>query len=280
MHTLKYFKILFLFSILFFSFTLSTFASRFNFTLDGSNGSQITGYNEIMGDTTFYPGDHIPIYGYMRAGSATPPATGNTTTVSMKAMIMRDGTNYSSYAEIIPQGTIHFSPDCNNTPPGESCERQGFNNSLIAPPTPGAYTIKFMNTGFLQNFYDESLSFTVANPNPTIVTVTATPSIISPTGSSVIKWSSPMSSVCDIEGGLQNQGYTGSFVVSSLTSDKMYTITCTNYGVVGSGSATVGVMSLNVSANPTSVAQPGDTSSIFWTSQHADSCTPAKRHLQ
>lgn len=121
----------------------------------------------------------------------------------------------------------------------------------------------------------------IINPS---VTIYADDSDIDEDDSTTVRWTSNNANSCSASGGANgwagNKALSGSFFTGSLTSDKTFSITCTN--AQGSDSAYVtinvdedngssGNVSVDISANDTSIDE-GDNVRITWDSDNADEC--------
>jgi len=119
--------------------------------------------------------------------------------------------------------------------------------------------------------------------NPT-VTISADNRNIDSGDSTTIRWSSSNATYCDASGGTNSwsgtRGTSGSFRTGSLTSDRTYSITCTNNaGNSGTDSVTVrvsntrnnGNVNVNLRADRTNLSY-NESTTIRWDSDDADSC--------
>ncbi len=139
-------------------------------------------------------------------------------------------------------------------------------SQVITGLTVGTHTFNILcsKTGTADT--SSSVTVTVANYLPPTVTLTANPTDIAYNASSTLNWVSTNSNSCVASGDWTgNRTLTGSEIVNNLTSNKLYTITCTGLGGVASSSAQVTVASMpiaNLSILKTadkSTANVGDT---------------------
>ena len=111
-------------------------------------------------------------------------------------------------------------------------------NGLTSDQT---YNLTCTGTGGTAN---SSVSVTVrppvvVTPAPTISSFTATPNPVDNNGSTTLSWSSTNATTCTSNAWSGNLGASGSKVLSSLTSDQTYNLTCTGTG--GSTNSSVSV---------------------------------------
>jgi len=110
------------------------------------------------------------------------------------------------------------------------------------------------------------------------VTLTANPTSIAYNGSSTLTWSSTNATSCAASGDWSgNKAVSGSQVMSNLTANKHYVLTCTGTGGSANDDANVTVgpppaPTVDLNASPTNVAY-GATTTLSWTSTNATSCT-------
>jgi hypothetical protein len=121
----------------------------------------------------------------------------------------------------------------------------------------------------------DTATVTVTSQAPT-VTLTANPTTVVSGGSSTLTWSSTNATTCTASGNWSGTKQTsGSQVMSNLTADKHYVLTCTGPGGSASDDADVDVGSppptVTLTANPTNVEYGGSTT-LTWSSTNATSC--------
>jgi hypothetical protein len=112
------------------------------------------------------------------------------------------------------------------------------------------------------------------------VTVSAAPMSINAGSSSTITWTSTNAASCTASGGWSGSKATnGSASTGALTTDTLFSLTCTaTGGQTAYGAVTIAVAAstpaptVTLSANPSSVAS-GGTSTLTWSSTNATSCT-------
>jgi trimeric autotransporter adhesin len=122
----------------------------------------------------------------------------------------------------------------------------------------------------------DTANVTVNSQAPT-VTLTANPTTVTSGGSSTLTWSSTNATSCSASGDWSGSRQTsGSQVMSNLTSDKHYVLTCTGTGGSDADDADVDVgaapPTVTLTANPTNVEYGGSTT-LTWSSTNATSCT-------
>lgn len=110
------------------------------------------------------------------------------------------------------------------------------------------------------------------------VTLSASPTIVSNGGSTTLTWSSTNATTCTatVDWSGSKAVPSGTQVLSNLTANKSYTLTCTGTG--GSASQMVAVVVLaavpptvTINANPSSVVSNG-SSTVSWSSTNANTC--------
>ena len=121
-----------------------------------------------------------------------------------------------------------------------------------------------------------SVSITVAAPAPTL-SLSANPGAIAHNGSTSLSWNSTDATSCTASGDWSgNKATSGSEVISGLTADSQFTLTCSGAGgsVNESTSVTVAAPAptLAFSASPASVSLNGSTV-LSWNSTDATTCT-------
>ncbi len=143
----------------------------------------------------------------------------------------------------------------------------------------GVNAITFEHTGMttplfsnVQLVWDGAAGNTLPTPS---VSLSASPSSITPGQTSTLTWSSTNTTSCT-GNGFNASGTSGSASVSPA-SNTTYSITCTGAGGSASASASVTVTSIStptvaLSANPTSIT-PGQSSTLTWASTNTTSCT-------
>src|SRR6185295_9467594 len=123
---------------------------------------------------------------------------------------------------------------------------------------------------------DDSVDVTVSAAVPT-VTLSANPTTVDNGGSSTLTWSSTNATSCTASGDWSgSKAISGSQVMSNLTADKHYVLTCAGTGGSANDSADVTVRdpapTVTLTANPTDV-DSGGSSTLAWSSTNATSCT-------
>lgn len=117
------------------------------------------------------------------------------------------------------------------------------NASLVAPATPGSYTVIFNSCAYLPGAFCSSraLSYTVASPPPT-VTLSASPNPVPYGDPTTLTWSTAHATSCSASGGWSGaKSVSGGIAVTGgLTFNQIYTLTCSGPG--GSVSRSVTVM--------------------------------------
>ena len=104
--------------------------------------------------------------------------------------------------------------------------------------------------------------------------ISASPTSIAYSGTSLITWSSTNATSCSTPWGSTAIG--GTYTTPALTGSMSYSVSCSGVGGVGSGMTTIAVGSpplpiLSLTASPSSVTYSG-TSLIAWSSTNATSC--------
>ena len=117
------------------------------------------------------------------------------------------------------------------------------------------------------------------NPDPApTVGISATEVAVFSGQSTTLNWSSENANSCSASGGWSgSRGTSGSETVGPLTVDTTFTLSCTGSGGTSTNSATVTVTpapapTLSFSATD-AVVDSGDTPTLNWSSQNANSCT-------
>jgi hypothetical protein len=176
-------------------------------------------------------------------------------------------TNSPTSCSVSPSGWTGI-----NSPPG------GYNQTLISDRT---YTITCTKSGF-PNATD-SVFVDVGNPGPPVITFTAT-SPVAYNGSTNLNWNTtgtgPIS--CAASGDWSgSKSSSGSEVRSGLTSNKVYTLSCTGPGGTDTETRTVVVtppagpsVNLDYSDAPDPISYNGRTT-LTWTTSNAISCSAA-----
>ncbi len=124
---------------------------------------------------------------------------------------------------------------------------------------------------------DTSVSVMVGTTAATTVSLSATPTTVSPNGSTTLSWNSNNAISCTASGDWSGRKeVSGSETVSSLMQNSTFNLSCT--GANGSASDSVAVtvntsptLTVNFAANPTAVSYNGSTT-LNWSS-NADACT-------
>jgi len=140
----------------------------------------------------------------------------------------------------------------------------------VSLTTPTTYTITATGPGGTTT---DSVTVTVTFPQPT-VSISADPATIQIGGSSTLTWSSTNATSCVIEPDVGDVATSGSTTVSP-SETTTYTITATGPGGTSTASFTVAVTYpvpiITLSAEP-EVITIGESSTLTWSSQYADSC--------
>jgi RHS repeat-associated protein len=140
----------------------------------------------------------------------------------------------------------------------------------VSPSETTTYTITATGSG---GSAMESVTVTVIYP-PT-VSVGADPEIIQIGDTTTLTWDSENTDTCEIDQGIGSVDLSGS-TTASPNETTTYTITATGPLSTATDSVTVTVTdpmpTVSISADPLSI-QPGETSTLSWTSGNADSCT-------
>ena len=124
----------------------------------------------------------------------------------------------------------------------------------------------------------DSITINVAPPPAPAVNISASPLSIVSGESTTLTWSSSNADSCAASGDWSgNQNLSGSRVMTNLTSNSTFVLTCSGVGGTASDSVSVSVVTppaptLSFTANPQSVLQNSSTS-LSWTASHADTCT-------
>ncbi|MBW2078208.1 MAG: FG-GAP repeat protein [Deltaproteobacteria bacterium] len=109
---------------------------------------------------------------------------------------------------------------------------------------------------------------------PPTISIGADPETIGIGESSILTWSSTHADTCEIDQGIGPVDLIGSISVSP-TETTTYTITATGPGGITTASATVSVgylpPAVSIGADPTAI-QEGGSSTLSWSSTHADTC--------
>ena len=111
---------------------------------------------------------------------------------------------------------------------------------------------------------------------PPAISLSASPTAVAMNGSTKINWSSKRASDCTASGDWSGSKATsGSQTMSSLTSDKVFNLSCSGPGGTSSDIVNITVAApaptLSFSASPASVTQNGSTT-LNWNSTDATSC--------
>ena len=122
----------------------------------------------------------------------------------------------------------------------------------------------------------QSATVTVSAKAPA-VTIQASPSSLSPGGSSTLTWSSENATSCTASGAWSGaKAVSGTQSTGAVTANSVYTLTCSGSGHSASQSATVSVTSaaptVSLSASPSTVASAG-SSMLTWSAKNATACT-------
>jgi len=195
----------------------------------------------------------------------------NKTTYFPGEQIIADGDTTSVYCNGEQGKSITADSSCIYSTGFASC---GNTFDLFASNTLGNHNVLFaMQIDYTAgpSSGSASLPYTVV-PLPT-VNVTASPVTINSNsgGTSTINWTSTNATSCLSSTGQGGTGTIGNFNVNP-TSNATYQVTCTGNGASVTNQATVYVINVNLTANPTEVV-PGGTSYLNWTSTGLNSCS-------
>ena len=126
-----------------------------------------------------------------------------------------------------------------------------------------------------------STTSTTTTPVPS-VTVTVTPQVVTPGGTTTITWTTTNATACTASGswsGPEPVTNATGVTTAALTTVGTYTygLTCTGPGGSGSGSqqvfvGAVSAPTVNLTVTPASI-QPGDSTTLTWSSTNSTSCT-------
>jgi hypothetical protein len=125
----------------------------------------------------------------------------------------------------------------------------------------------------------DTVSVTVAAPPPTpTLSFSASPATVDQNGSTTLTWNSSDATDCAASGDWSgNLALSGSRLISGLTSDSQFSLTCTGPGGTSSDTVSVTVAAppptptLSFSASPATVDQNGSTT-LTWNSSDATDC--------
>ena len=123
----------------------------------------------------------------------------------------------------------------------------------------------------------QTVTVQVAAPGAPSVSLTASPTSVAYNGSTQLTWTSENVETCLASGNWSgSKNLSGSKTKSSLTSDQIYTLTCTGAGGTTSSTVNVSVADpvpeVSLTASPSVVADNGSTT-LIWSSSNTTSCT-------
>ncbi len=124
---------------------------------------------------------------------------------------------------------------------------------------------------------EASVEVKVGAPGETTVNLSATPTTVSPNGSTTLRWDSVNASSCTASGDWSgSREVSGTETIRAIAKNSTFNLSCT--GTNGSASDSVAVtvntppvLTLNLSADPTDIPY-NDSTTLTWSS-NADSCT-------
>jgi len=124
---------------------------------------------------------------------------------------------------------------------------------------------------------NDSVSITVAAPSAPSVNLSASLSNVAYNGSTTLSWTSSNTSSCTASGDWSgSKGTSGSQIISTLTADSTFSLTCSGPGGSSNDSVSITVAAplptISLLASPNSVAQNGSTT-LNWNTTNATSCT-------
>jgi uncharacterized repeat protein (TIGR01451 family) len=162
---------------------------------------------------------------------------------------------------------------------GSSVSTSG--SKVVFPGSTTTYNITCSNgSGSASDSATVSVTNTPVN-NPT-VNLTADDTTIDSGDSTILRWNSNNADTCTASGGSNgwsgNRNLSGTFGTGALTSDRTYSITCSNGSGSASDSVTVRVedtneeeVSVDISADDTDI-EYGSSTVVRWDSDNADDC--------
>lgn len=229
--------------------------------------------------------------------TATPAtiSSGGNSTLSWNATNAAhcDGNGFSTSAGVAPQLTQS----------GTTGDGTTIGSVNVSPAATTAYSITCTNNSTTHGIASATVTVQPTSVNPPIssapsVTLTATPSVITPGSATTLSWNAINATSCTGNGFSTNTGtlspMTGASIApgngtsGSVTlypaTTSTYSISCTNGGAASAASsATVYVQSgttpspittpqsVTLTANPT-IVSPGQSSTLAWNSSNADYC--------
>lgn len=150
----------------------------------------------------------------------------------------------------------------------------GGSQTISSLTSSSSFTITCSSNGGSTN---QTVNVSVAAPPAPVVSLSASSTNVSNNGSTTLNWSSSNASSCSASGDWSgNKAVSGSQTISSLTSNKTFTLVCS--GIGGSTSRSVNVSvdaaapTVSLSASNTSVAHNGSTT-LSWSSSNASACS-------
>lgn len=151
-------------------------------------------------------------------------------------------------------------------------------SSSVAVTTSGSYDLTCSGRG---GSATQSVNVTVdsaTTPDPTTISLTASPTSVAYNGSSMLNWSSTNATACVASGAWSGtKAVSGSLTLSNLTASGSYTLSCTGSGGTATQSVTVAVIPpavlpvVTLNASPTTVGYRG-SSVLTWSATNATSC--------
>jgi hypothetical protein len=128
----------------------------------------------------------------------------------------------------------------------------------------------------------EVITVTVAAaPSAPAINLSASPSSLPYNGSTTLSWTSNNTTGCSASGDWNgNRATSGSQVISGLTTDSSFSLSCTGAGGTVSDSVSISVAApaeptINLSASPSNLPFNGSTT-LSWNSSNATSCTASR----
>ena len=206
-------------------------------------------------------------------GSGTPTSAG-TTDVKPSVSLQPSATSIKSGQAITLTWNASDAQTC--TASGGWSGTQPTSGSLSTPQLSSttSYTLTCTGSG---GSTTQSRQVTVTPYAAPSITLSASPTTVSSSGTSTLQWSALNATQCVATGGWHGDiAVSGTWATGQLSNDTEFEITCTGPGGSSSQSTTVTVTSVapevTLQSNPSTV-QAGGTSTLSWTSQNAASCT-------
>ncbi len=137
------------------------------------------------------------------------------------------------------------------------------------------YTLACSATGGASATQSATVTVASSVPPPT-VNLSANPASVASGGSSTLDWTTSNATSCTASGGWTgNKATQGSQSMGPISAQTSYTLSCSGAGGSAQRAVTVSLLAaptINLSANPTSVA-PGGTTTLTWSSSNAATCS-------